>query len=60
MKPKSAFYALDNLINKEWKTNVTVKPGADGKISFRGFRGIYRISWKDKYGRNREMLYHLK
>ena len=60
MKPKPAFYALDSLINKEWKTNIAVKPGADGKISFRGFRGIYRISWKDKYGRDREMLYHLK
>ena len=60
MRPKSAFYALDNLINKEWKTNLTAKPDADGKISFRGFRGTYKISWKDKYGRDRQMLYHLK
>ena len=60
MQPKSAFYALDNLINKEWKTNLTVKPDAGGKISFRGFRGTYKISWKDKYGRDRQMLYHLK
>ena len=60
MRPKPAFYALDNLINKEWKTNLTVKPDAGGKISFRGFRGTYKISWKDKYGRDRQMLYHLK
>ena len=39
---------IDNLINKEWKTNLTVKPDSDGKISFRGFRGTYKISWKDK------------
>ncbi len=60
MRPKSAFYALDNLINREWKTNISTKPDADGKISFRGFRGTYKISWKDKYSRDREMLYHLK
>lgn len=60
MQPKSAFYALDNLINHEWKTNLTLKPDADGKISFRGFKGTYKISWKDKYGRKRQMFYHLK
>ena len=60
MQPKSAYYALNNLINNEWKTKLTVKPDDSGKISFRGFKGTYKISWKDKYGRDREMLYHLK
>ena len=60
MQPKPVYHVLDNLINKEWKTNLTVKPDSDGKISFRGFRGTYKISWKDKYGRDRQMLYHLK
>ncbi len=60
MQPKSAYYALNNLINNEWKTKLTVKPDDSGKISFRGFKGTYKISWKDKYGRDRQMLYHLK
>ena len=60
MQPKSAFYALDNLINKEWKTKTTLKPDKNGKITFRGFKGIYKITWVDKYGRQREMHYHLK
>lgn len=60
MQPKSAFYALDNLINKEWKTKTTVKPDKNGKITFRGFKGLYKITWVDKYGRQREMQYHLK
>ena len=60
MQTKPVYHVLDNLINKEWKTNLTVKPDSDGKISFRGFRGTYKISWKDKYGRDRQMLYHLK
>lgn len=45
MKPKTAYYALDNLINREWKTNVSI-PVNNGRASFRGFCGRYRLSWK--------------
>ena len=44
MKPKTAYYALDDLINREWKTFVSV-PVRDGRVSFRGFCGRYRLSW---------------
>ena len=50
MNPKPAFYALNELINGEWKTNLNVKPDADGNVKFRGFKGKYRLSWLDKNG----------
>ena len=53
MRPKAAYFAMDDLINREWKTKTTVK-AKDGKASFRGFRGKYRISWKDADGKSRE------
>jgi len=58
MEPKPAYYVLDDLINHEWKTNTCVKAGKDGSVEFRGFRGTYRLSWKDKDGsaRSREVV----
>ena len=52
MKHKPAYDALDNLINHEWKTKTTAK-AAGGKVSFRGFKGRYRLSWKDAEGKER-------
>ncbi len=60
MEPKPAFYALDQLINHEWKTNLTPKATADGKVSFRGFKGKYRVTWKDKDGKYQEEIFDLK
>ena len=60
MKEKPAYYALDQLINHEWKTNTTVKPDENGKVSFRGFKGKYRITYKDKRGKTQTMEYILK
>lgn len=60
MKEKPAYYALDQLINHEWKTNLSVKPNAEGKVQFRGFKGKYRITYKDKRGREQTMEYILK
>lgn len=51
MQPKPAFYALDELINNEWKTVLDVQTTEKGRVSFRGFKGHYVISWKDKKGR---------
>ena len=45
LERKSAYKALDELINREWKTRSVVR-AKDGKVSFRGFRGKYRLSWK--------------
>ena len=50
MAPKKAWFALDELINREWRTRLTAKAGADGSVSFRGFRGSYRLSWRDASG----------
>ena len=59
MKPKAAYYAMDDLINREWKTKTTVK-AMSGKISFRGFKGCYRISWKDAKGMPQSKLVEVK
>ncbi len=50
MRKKKAYYALDQLINHDWKTRLTLKSDAEGKVSFRGFKGRYRLSWKDTNG----------
>ena len=50
MTPKTVYYALDGLINHEWKTNLELKPSSAGKITFREFKGTYRISWIDPKG----------
>jgi GH35 family endo-1,4-beta-xylanase len=60
MKEKPVYYALDQLINQEWKTNTTVKADADGKVQFRGFKGKYRITYKDKRGKTQTIEYILK
>ncbi|MBQ9725996.1 MAG: endo-1,4-beta-xylanase [Kiritimatiellae bacterium] len=50
MTPKASYFALDRLINDEWRTRLTVRAGASGAVSFRGFRGAYRLSWRDASG----------
>ena len=47
MAPKPSYFALDDLVNHEWRTNLTVEAGADGTVSFRGFRGTYRVTLAD-------------
>jgi len=59
MRPKTAYFAMDDLVNREWKTKTTVK-AAGGKVSFRGFRGRYRLSWKDASGKAREAFADVK
>lgn len=60
MDPKPAFFALDNLINHEWKTNAMVKAGKDGEVAFRGFRGAYQLTWQDAHGNSQhtEVVLH--
>ena len=50
MRPKTAYFAMDDLVNREWKTKTAAK-AVGGKVSFRGFRGRYRLSWKDANGK---------
>ena len=51
MNPKPAYEVLDRLINHEWKTSFTEKAPKDGVIRFRGFKGKYRITYKDRKGK---------
>jgi hypothetical protein len=59
MRPKTAYFAMDDLINREWKTQTTAK-ASGGKVSFRGFRGRYRLTWKDAKGKEQTKLVELK
>ena len=60
-QPKPSFYALDQLINHEWKTNFTQKAdAANVDLKFRGFKGKYRVTWTDANGETKtlETLVH--
>lgn len=58
-QPKPVFYALDELINRRWRTclQTTVK---DGKVAFRGFRGTYELTWTDADGERRRDVVSLE
>lgn len=59
MEPKPSFHALNQLINHDWKTNLTLQADGDGDIQFRGFKGKYRITWKDTNGAHQEKIIDL-
>lgn len=42
MSPKPAFYALDELINKTWRTNLLAE-AANGSFEMKGFYGEYEV-----------------
>ena len=54
MTPKKSFFALDELINHEWRTRLTAKADESGAVSFRGFKGDYRLMWRDASGAEHE------
>jgi GH35 family endo-1,4-beta-xylanase len=60
MDPKPSFYVLNQLINEEWKTNLVLKVNEDGTATFRGFKGEYVVSWKDKNGNVQQSEFYLK
>ncbi len=55
MRPKTAYFAMDDLVNREWKTKASVV-AQGGKVAFRGFRGRYRLTWKDAAGKPQTKL----
>ena len=57
--PKPAYRALDELINRRWRTNLSLV-AKDGRIAFRGFRGRYRLHWKDKDGKSKSETMEVK
>lgn len=60
MKPKASYYAMDNLINRVWITNLNLKADRKGNVKFRGFKGKYRITWTDKSGQKQVKEFYLK
>lgn len=60
LNPKPVYHVLDTLINHEWKTNLSVKADETGTVKFRGFKGNYRMSWKDKSGKVQQAEFCLK
>jgi len=43
LDPKPSYRALDQLINHDWKTRLTVKTDSQGRAAFRGFHGKYAV-----------------
>lgn len=60
MSPKTAYYALDQLINNEWKTTLELVPDSKGTVHWRGFKGSYKIIWTAPNGEVKEADYELK
>ena len=58
LQKKPAYQALDELINREWKTRLKI-PAGGGKVAFRGFRGKYRLTWRDAFGFRCERVVYL-
>ena len=56
---KPSYRALDDLINGEWRTRTTAK-ASGGKVEFRGFRGRYRLVWKDADGKEQSKFVDVK
>jgi endo-1,4-beta-xylanase len=50
MEPKPAYHVLNELIHHEWKTRLSVHAESGGVVKFRGFRGVYRLTWKGSDG----------
>ncbi len=60
MEPKPAYFTLCELINNEWKTKLTTKIEKDNIIKFRGFKGKYRVTWKDQQGKIKSKEFYLE
>jgi hypothetical protein len=43
MTPKPAYYAISDLINKEWHTDYEGKTDADGRVGIKAFYGNYAV-----------------
>ncbi|MBM3859054.1 MAG: glycoside hydrolase family 10 [Verrucomicrobia bacterium] len=44
LRPKPAYKALDQLINKDWKTSTSAQTDAQGRVTIRGFHGQYEVT----------------
>lgn len=54
MEPKPSYDVLNDLINHQWRTRLSVLADAEHfETTFRGFKGKYRITWTDQQGETR-------
>ena len=60
MKKKPVYETLDRLINREWKTSLTITSNAQGVVCFRGFKGHYRATWINKKGKMEVQEFEIK
>lgn len=60
MNKKVAYEVLDHLINKEWKTSLVLKADGHGRIKFRGFKGLYKATWKNSMGQLMTQTFEIK
>lgn len=42
--PKASYHVLNEMINKEWKTNLNLKGNPQGNVNFLGYYGKYQIT----------------
>lgn len=60
MNKKPVYKTLDALINREWKTSLTVTSDTQGFVRFRGFKGHYRATWINKRGKKEIQEFDIK
>ncbi|MBQ3748175.1 MAG: endo-1,4-beta-xylanase [Kiritimatiellae bacterium] len=60
MRRKPVLDVLESLVNKTWKTRLSLTAADDGSVSFRGFRGKYRVRGTDAGGRSVEKEFRVK
>jgi len=48
--PRESYYALKNLITKNWTTKLSMRADANGQAQFRGFAGNYTITIRTENG----------
>ena len=60
MNPKPAYYALSELVENEWRTNLEAEPNENGEIKFKGFKGKYRASWTREKGEEKSAFITVK
>ena len=46
---KPSYHVLDKLLNKEWKTSLSLCTDRDGRISFEGFAGRYEARMRGQH-----------
>ena len=51
---------VERIIPVMSETRLSPEKSAGGKVAFRGFKGRYRLSWKDASDNERETLVEVK